>query len=107
MRSAWTAAYFRVSTNRCKSYHSVALVATKYLIITSGNGGRGADFVSASGTPKAKPAPPEEPGLEPPDSIDADPVGHRRQKDLFQSAVESADYTAGRTHPPPRTAGAL
>src|SRR5207247_1867772 len=107
MRSAWTAAYFRVSTNRCKSYHSVALVATKYLIITSGNGGRGVDFVTASGTPKAKPAPSEEPGMEPPDSIDADPVGHRLQEDLFQSLVESADYTDGRTPLPARSGGAL
>src|SRR2546422_5734844 len=107
MRSAWKAAYFRISTNPFKSYHSVALVATKYLIITSGNGGRGVDFVTASGTPKAKPAPSEEPGLEPPDSIDADPVGHRLQEDLFQSLVESADYTDGRTPLPARSGGAL
>src|SRR5256712_4664161 len=107
MRSGWKAAYFRISTNLFKSYHSVAFVATKYLIITSGNGGRGVDFVNASGTPKAKPAPSEEPGLEPPDSIDADPVGHRLQEDLFQSLVESADYTDGRTPLPARSGGAL
>src|SRR5256712_11818720 len=107
MRSAWNAAYFRISPNPFKSYHSVALVATKYLIITSGNGGRGVDSVTASGTPKAKPAPSEEPGLEPPVSIDADPVGHRLQEDLFQSLVESADYTDGRTPLPARSGGAL
>src|SRR5947199_10842416 len=97
MRSAWTAAYFRVSTNRCKSYHSVAFVATKQLIITSGNGGRGVDFVTASGTSKAKSAPSEEPGFEPPDSIDADRVGHRRQEALFQTLVAPAAYTDSRT----------
>src|SRR5439155_3031400 len=107
MRSASEPAYFRISTNLFKSYHSVAFVATKYLIIISGNGGRGVDFVTASGTPKAKPAPSEEPGLEPPDSIDADPVGHRLQEDLFQSLVESADYTDGRTPLPARSGGAL
>ncbi len=63
--------------------------------------------MTASGTPKAKPAPSEEPGLEPPDSIDADPVGHRLQEDLFQSLVESADYTDGRTPLPARSGGAL
>src|SRR2546430_12423224 len=81
--------------------------AGEHLIIISGNGGRGVDFVTASGTPKAKPAPSEEPGLEPPDSIDADPVGHRLQEDLFQSLVESADYTDGRTPLPARSGGAL
>ena len=73
----------------------------------SGNSGRGVDFVTVSGSPKAKPAPPEEPGLEPPDSIDADPVDHRLQEDLFQSLVESADYTDGRTTLPARSGGAL
>src|SRR5437879_10875625 len=73
----------------------------------SGNGGRGVDFVTVSSSPKAKPAPPEEPGLEPPDSIDADPVDHRLQEDLFQSLVESADYTDGRTPLPARSGGAL
>src|SRR5207253_3333132 len=102
MGSGWEPAYFRISTNLFKSYHLVAFVATKYLIITPGDRGRGVDFVTASGTPKAKPAPSEEPGLEPPDSIDADPVGHRLQEDLFQSLVESADYTDGRT-PLPRS----
>src|SRR5207249_10353634 len=102
MRSAWTAAYFRVSTNRCKSYHSVALVATKYLIITSGNGGRGVDFVTASGTPKAKPAPSEEPGMEQPDSIDADPVSHLLQVLLYQSLMQSTDHTQRRTLIPAR-----
>src|SRR2546422_8178785 len=107
MSPGWNAAYFRIPTNLFKSYHSVAFVATKLLIITSGNGGRGVDSVTASGTPKAKPAPSEEPGLEPPDSIDADPVGHRLQEDLFQSLVESADYTDGRTPLPARSGGAL
>src|SRR5437867_12881689 len=73
----------------------------------SGNSGRGVDFVTVSGSPKAKPAPPEEPGLEPADSIDADPVDHRLQEDLFQSLVESADYTDGRTTLPARSAGPL
>src|SRR2546428_357711 len=72
MGYGWEPAYFRISTNLFKSYHLVAFVATKYLIITPGDRGRGVDFVTASGTPKAKPAPSEEPGLEPPDSIDAD-----------------------------------
>src|SRR3989475_664471 len=54
-------------------------------MIISGNGGRGVHFVTVSSSPKAKPAPPEEPGLEPPDSNDADPVDHRLQEDLFQS----------------------
>src|SRR2546430_14518072 len=76
------------------------------MIVTPGDRGRGVDFVTASGTPKAKPAPSEEPGLEPPDSIDADPVGHRLQEDLFQSLVESADYTDGRTPLPARSGGA-
>src|SRR5256886_6529930 len=107
MGSGWEPAYFRISTNLFKSYHLVAFVATKYLIITPGDRGRGVDFVTASGTPKAKPAPSEEPGLEPPDSIDADPVGHRLQEDLFQSLVESADYTDGRTPLPARSGGAL
>src|SRR3989441_9158272 len=76
-------------------------------MIMSGNGGRGVEFVTVSSSPKAKPAPPEEPGLEPPDSIDADPVDHRLQEDLFQSLVESADYTDGRTPLPARRGGAL
>src|SRR3989442_7734044 len=76
-------------------------------MIISGNGGRGVHFVTVSGSPKAKPAPPEEPGLEPPDSNDADPVDHRLQEDLFQSLVESADYTDGRTPLPARRGGAL
>ena len=56
---------------------------------------------------KARPAPPEEPGLEPPDSIDADPVDHRLQEDLFQSLVESADYVDGNAPLPARSGGAL
>jgi hypothetical protein len=85
----------------------VSSVAHKYLITLSGNGGRGVDSVTASSSPKAKPAPPEEPGLEPPDSIDADPVERRLHEDLFQSLVESADYTDGRTPLPARSGGAL
>src|SRR5256712_13174480 len=76
-------------------------------MIMSGNGGRGVDFVTVSSSPKAKPAPPEEPGLEPPDSNDADPVDRRLQEDLFQSRVESADNTAGRTPLPARSGGAV
>jgi len=45
--------------------------------------------------------------MEPPDSIDADPVDHRLQEDLFQSLVESADYVDGRTPLPARSGGAL
>jgi hypothetical protein len=63
--------------------------------------------VTASGSPKTRPAPPEEPGLEPPDSIDADPVDDRLQEDLFQSLVESADYVDGRTPLPARSGGTL
>lgn len=59
------------------------------------------------GPPKARPAPPEEPGLEPPDSIDADPVDHRLQEELFESLVESADYVDGRTPLPARSGGTL
>lgn len=63
--------------------------------------------MTATGSPKATPASPEEPGLEPPDSIDADPVGDRLQEDLFQSLVESADYVDGQTPLPARSEGAL
>src|SRR5437016_13162593 len=49
------------------------------------------------------PAPPEEPGLEPPASIDAKPVDDRLQEDLFQSLVESADYVDGLTSLPARS----
>ncbi len=63
--------------------------------------------MNASDSPKARRAPPEEPGLEPPDSIDTDPVDQRLQEDLFQSLVESADYTDGSTPLPARSGGAL
>ena len=63
--------------------------------------------MTATGSSKVKPAPPEEPGLEPPDSIDADPVDDRLQEDLFQSLVESADYVDGRTPLPARSEGTL
>jgi len=69
--------------------------------------GEGLFPVTATGTPKTSPAPPEEPGLEPPDFIDADPVDDRLQEDLFQSLVESADYVDGHTPLPARSAGAL
>src|SRR5438132_6385379 len=91
MRSASEPAYFRISTNLFKSYHSVAFVATKYLIIISGNSWRGVDFLTASGKPKAKPARSERPALEPPDSIDADAVGHCLQQAPIQSLIESSD----------------
>lgn len=52
-------------------------------------------------------APPAEPGLEPPDSIEADAAENRLQEDLFQSLVESADYVDGRTPLPARSGGAL
>jgi len=63
--------------------------------------------VTANSSPKTSPAPPEEPGLEPPDSIDAEPVDDRLQEDLFQSLVESADYVDGQTPLPARSGGAL
>jgi hypothetical protein len=63
--------------------------------------------MTGTGSSKAPPAPPEEPGLEPPDSIDADPVDDRLQEDLFQSLVESADYVDGHTPLPARSEGAL
>jgi len=52
-------------------------------------------------------APPEEPGLEPPDSMDANAIEHRLQEDFFQSLVESADYVDGRTPLPARSGGAI
>jgi len=45
--------------------------------------------------------------LEPPDSIDAEPVDDRLQEDLLQSLVESADYVDGLTPLPARSGGAL
>ncbi len=63
--------------------------------------------MTASSSPKARPAPPEEPGLEPPDSIEPDTVEHRLQEELFQSLVESADYADGHTPLPARSGGAL
>ncbi|MGI0148575.1 MAG: hypothetical protein ACREDF_03460, partial [Thermoplasmata archaeon] len=45
--------------------------------------------------------------MEPPDSIDTDPVDDRLQEDLFQSLVESADYVDGRTPLPARSEGTL
>lgn len=63
--------------------------------------------MTATGSHKATSAPPEEPGLEPPDSIDANPVDDRLQEDLFQSLVESADYVDGSTPLPARSGGAL
>ena len=63
--------------------------------------------MTGTGSSKAPRAPPEEPGLEPPDSLDADPVDDRLQEDLFQSLVESADYVDGHTPLPARSEGAL
>lgn len=63
--------------------------------------------MNASGSPKARRAPSEEPGLEPPDSIEAEPVDDRLHEELFQSLVESADYVDGRTPLPARSEGAL
>ncbi len=63
--------------------------------------------MTASISSKARPAPPEEPGLEPPDSIEPDAVEHRLHEELFQSLVESADYVDGRTPLPARSGGAL
>ena len=51
--------------------------------------------------------PPEEPGLEPPDSLDAGTTTARIQEDLLKSLVESADYVDERTPLPARSGGAL
>src|SRR5256712_2583907 len=76
-------------------------------MIMSGNGGRGVDFVTVSSSPKEKPAPPEDQGLDPLYPNNAAPVNHRHQEDLFQSLGEWADYTDGRTPLPARSGGAL
>src|SRR5947208_10477361 len=85
----------------------VAFVADKYMIIHSWEQWERDVPVNADEFPKTSPAPPEEPGLEPPDSIDADSVDVHLQEDLFQSLVESADYVDGQTSLPARSEGAL
>src|SRR5437660_10609699 len=45
--------------------------------------------------------------MEPPYSIDAEPVDDRLQEDLFHSLVQSADYVDGQTLLPARSEGAL
>ncbi len=54
-----------------------------------------------------RPATPEEPGLEPPDSTESVPTDSALQQDLLQSLVESADYVDVRKPLPARSGGAL
>ncbi len=54
-----------------------------------------------------RPAAPEEPGLEPPDSAESGPTDAALQADLFESLVESADYVDVRKPLPARSGGAL
>jgi len=55
---------------------------------------------------RTRPTPPEEPGLEPPDSVDpSDSI--RLQEELLKSLVESADYVDPRSPLPARSGGAL
>src|SRR5512136_27361 len=54
-----------------------------------------------------RPATPEEPGLEPPDSTASDSTDADLQADLFESLVESADYVDVRKPLPARSGGAL
>ena len=63
--------------------------------------------MTGTGSSKATRERPKEPGLEPPVSIDADPMEDRLQEDLFQSLVESADYVDGRSPLPARSDGSL
>ncbi len=54
-----------------------------------------------------RPATPEEPGLEPPDSTDSGATDADLQADFFESLVESADYVDVRKPLPARSGGAL
>jgi len=54
-----------------------------------------------------RPAAPEEPGLEPPDSTASGATDADLQADLFESLVESADYVDVRKPLPARSGGAL
>ncbi len=54
-----------------------------------------------------RPAAPEEPGLEPPDSTESGSTDADLQADLFESLVESADYVDVRKPLPARSGGAL
>ncbi|HYM39553.1 MAG TPA: hypothetical protein VEY12_05340 [Thermoplasmata archaeon] len=54
-----------------------------------------------------RPATPEEPGLEPPDSTVSGATDADLQADLFESLVESADYVDVRKPLPARSGGAL
>jgi hypothetical protein len=56
---------------------------------------------------RKRPAVPEEPGLEPPDSTDAGATDADLQADLLASLVESADYVDVRRPLPARSGGAL
>ena len=54
-----------------------------------------------------RPANPEEPGLEPPDSTDAGSAELELKEDLFRSLLESADYVDGQNTLPARSGGGL
>ena len=54
-----------------------------------------------------RPAAPEEPGLEPPDSTESGSTDADLQADLFESLVESADYVDVRKPLPARSGGAM
>jgi len=56
---------------------------------------------------RVRPVIPEEPGLEPPVSTDADAADLRLQEELLQSLVESMDYVDERSPLPARSGGAL
>ncbi|HEY7588336.1 MAG TPA: hypothetical protein VIB49_06290 [Thermoplasmata archaeon] len=55
---------------------------------------------------RSRPAIPEEPGLEPPDSVEA-VTDLGLKEDLLRSLIESADYVDGRMTLPARSGGAL
>ena len=56
---------------------------------------------------RTRPAPPAEPGLEPPDSIESVEVGRLLEEDLLRSLVESVDFVDERSPLPARSGGAL
>ncbi len=56
---------------------------------------------------RTRPTPHEEPGLEPPESIESQDTTARLQEDLLKSLMESADYVDVRSPLPARSGGAL
>lgn len=56
---------------------------------------------------RTRPTPHEEPGLEPPDSVETYDATVRLQESLLRSLVESADYVDTRSPLPARSGGAL